>query len=330
MMHFISHGQRVPSLARRRDASTERSPIRRVDARINCFPISTPPPRRLGLVARRPWREPAQSCYSFIILRAQGMHLDAIRFGGARRLRVGNADLPLRCFLRTSNSSRRRDVPGAECYGLGYLAPEFVNTGSPWEYHVDALPAAHERKLGNRKRRRGYFSGSRLQPIVPAKSQPPTMMGECVMPNLSGRVLWRPNQGPNTPVWPLPSMPIAILRGTARHCPACGQTRLFTRYLKVQERCAVCGAPLGLYPSDDAPPYITMLLVLHIIVPSILILEQTTDMALWVYGAIFVPLAVTLTVVLLPVVKGAMIGILLKLGLDRGGDDTGHRGDAWR
>jgi uncharacterized protein (DUF983 family) len=163
-----------------------------------------------------------------------------------------------------------------------------------------------------------------------ANSQPPTVMGECVMPNISGSVPWPPDRKPKTPVWPVPSMLVAILRGAARHCPACGQTRLFTRYLKVQERCAVCGTPLGLYPSDDAPPYITMLLVLHIIVPALLILEQTTDMALWIYGAIFLPLAVTLTVVLLPVVKGAMIGILLKLGLDRSGDDTRRPGAAWR
>ncbi len=151
-----------------------------------------------------------------------------------------------------------------------------------------------------------------------------------VMPNISGPVLWRPNGEQRTPAGPLPSMPTAILRGAARRCPACGETRLFTRYLKVQERCALCGAPLGLYPADDAPPYITMLLVLHIIVPALLILEQTTDMALWIYGAIFLPLAVVLTVVLLPVVKGAMIGILLKLGLDRSGDDTGHPGAGWR
>jgi uncharacterized protein (DUF983 family) len=155
-------------------------------------------------------------------------------------------------------------------------------------------------------------------------------MGECVMPNISGPVLWPPDREPKTPLWPMPSMPIAILRGAARHCPACGQTRLFIRYLKVQERCAVCGMQLGLHPSDDAPPYITMLLVLHVIVPVLVILEQTTDMALWIYGAILLPLAILLTVVLLPVVKGAMIGILLKLGHDGSGDDAGRPGAEWR
>lgn len=150
------------------------------------------------------------------------------------------------------------------------------------------------------------------------------------MPKISGRVVWRPNQQPKQPAWPIPGMATAILRGARLRCPNCGQTRLFTRYLKVVESCAVCGAPLGLYPSDDAPPYITMLLVLHIIVPALLILEQTTTMALWIYGAIFLPLAAILTVMLLPVVKGGLIGLLLKLGLNTNGNDEDGPGAAWR
>jgi len=137
------------------------------------------------------------------------------------------------------------------------------------------------------------------------------------MPDAMGPVSWRPNREPKQSAWPLPSMPTAILRGMAKHCPACGQTPLFRAYLKVMPRCANCGAPLGEYPSDDAPPYITMLVLLHIIIPIILILETSTDLPLWSYGVIFLPLAAVLTLILLPVVKGGMIGVLLKLGLDR-------------
>ena len=120
-------------------------------------------------------------------------------------------------------------------------------------------------------------------------------------------------------------MTIAILRGIARRCPACGQTALFTGYLKVARSCTLCGAPLGLYPSDDAPPYITILLVLHIVVPLLLILEQTTDLQLWAYAGIVLPLATLLTIVILPMVKGGMIGLLFKLGADKSvGDGDGH------
>jgi len=142
-------------------------------------------------------------------------------------------------------------------------------------------------------------------------------MGEDAMPDISGPRLRRPDCAQNAAVWPVPSMTTAIIRGAGRHCPACGQTALFTGYLKVAQSCSLCGAPLGLYPSDDAPPYITILLVLHLVVPMLLILEQTTDLPLWVYGAIVLPLAIILTIMLLPMVKGGMIGLLFKLGADK-------------
>jgi uncharacterized protein (DUF983 family) len=112
-------------------------------------------------------------------------------------------------------------------------------------------------------------------------------------------------------------MTTAIMRGLAKRCPSCGQTQIFRAYLKVVPSCTACGAPLGQYPSDDAPPYITMLVLLHIIIPVILILETTTNLPLWAYGVIFLPLATILTLWLLPIVKGGMIGVLLKLGLDK-------------
>jgi uncharacterized protein (DUF983 family) len=147
---------------------------------------------------------------------------------------------------------------------------------------------------------------------------------------MSGPVLWRPNRAQNAAAWPVPSMTTAIVRGGGSHCPACGQTALFAGYLKVAQSCSLCGAPLGLYPSDDAPPYITMLLVLHIVVPLLLVLEQTTDLRLWVYGAIVLPLATLLTFMLLPVVKGGMIGVLFKLGAGKSADDGDGRGATWR
>jgi hypothetical protein len=108
MMHFISHGQRVPSPARSRDASTERCPIARVDAWINRFLISTTPSRRLARLAGRPWREAAQSRYSSMMLHARAALPHAALDGRVPLIRVGKAALPLACFLRTSNSSRRR------------------------------------------------------------------------------------------------------------------------------------------------------------------------------------------------------------------------------
>jgi uncharacterized protein (DUF983 family) len=44
-------------------------------------------------------------------------------------------------------------------------------------------------------------------------------------------------------------------RGLARHCPNCGNGRLFDGYLRVRPICDSCGNDNDRYPADDAPPY---------------------------------------------------------------------------
>jgi uncharacterized protein (DUF983 family) len=103
-------------------------------------------------------------------------------------------------------------------------------------------------------------------------------------------------------VWP------ALRRGLALRCPQCGQGRIFRRYLKVHPTCASCGLELQSFRSDDAPPYFTMLIVGHIIVPGMLLLEQLHHPPSWVHAALWLPLTLALTLGLLPRIKGAVIG----------------------
>ncbi|HTY70762.1 MAG TPA: DUF983 domain-containing protein [Alphaproteobacteria bacterium] len=100
-----------------------------------------------------------------------------------------------------------------------------------------------------------------------------------------------------------------VRRGLAQRCPACGETHLYRRYLKVNDVCLRCGLAVGDIRSDDAPPYFTILLVGHIIVPSMLILEELCHPPQWVHFALWVPLALLLTLTLLPRVKGAVIAL---------------------
>jgi uncharacterized protein (DUF983 family) len=130
-------------------------------------------------------------------------------------------------------------------------------------------------------------------------------------------IRWRPDRSPKFPPWPLPSIPRCMWSGLRGRCPACGETKLFSGYLRVMPACAACGAPLGSYPSDDAPPYITMLVVLHLLIPIIVVLEETVEPPFWLYGVVFLPLAVILTLALLPLVKGATVGLLLRLDVQR-------------
>jgi uncharacterized protein (DUF983 family) len=100
-----------------------------------------------------------------------------------------------------------------------------------------------------------------------------------------------------------------VLRGLRRVCPACGKGPLYRSYLKVEPRCRACGHELDSYRADDAPPYFTILVVGHLIVPSILMVQLWAAPPEWVQLAVWLPLTVALTAALLPCIKGAVIGV---------------------
>jgi uncharacterized protein (DUF983 family) len=101
----------------------------------------------------------------------------------------------------------------------------------------------------------------------------------------------------------------AMWRGARHRCPDCGEGRLYGRYLKVVDRCAECGADLHHHRADDAPPYLTIFLVGHIVVPALLLVERAWHPELWIHFSLWLPLIVVLSLALLPVLKGAVVGL---------------------
>jgi uncharacterized protein (DUF983 family) len=90
---------------------------------------------------------------------------------------------------------------------------------------------------------------------------------------------------------------------------------MFNGYLKIIPECPVCHAPLGLARADDAPPYFTIIAVGHIVVPGMLILERTLAPPLWVHAALWLPLTIILALAFLQPIKGATVGLMLRLGI---------------
>ena len=126
---------------------------------------------------------------------------------------------------------------------------------------------------------------------------------------------WQPDRTPKPSPWPVPSLLIAIGRGLAGRCPVCGKGRVFNGFLRVASHCAECSAPLGLVRADDAPPYFTILIVGHIVVPAMLIVQKASDPSTWLMSAIFVPLTLALTFALMRPVKGATVGLMLAMNM---------------
>jgi uncharacterized protein (DUF983 family) len=100
-------------------------------------------------------------------------------------------------------------------------------------------------------------------------------------------------------------------RGASGKCPNCGGAKLFRGYLKVVPACAACAAPVGLARADDAPPYFTILVVGHIVVPLMLWLERAYAPPVVVQTAIWVPITLALALALLRPIKGATVGIMV-------------------
>jgi uncharacterized protein (DUF983 family) len=101
----------------------------------------------------------------------------------------------------------------------------------------------------------------------------------------------------------------AMGRGLACACPACGKGRIYGKFLEVNPACGVCGTELHHHRADDAPPYFTMFVVGHIIIGGVLAVERAFAPATWVHMALWLPLTVILSLVLLPPIKGALIGL---------------------
>jgi uncharacterized protein (DUF983 family) len=101
----------------------------------------------------------------------------------------------------------------------------------------------------------------------------------------------------------------AIWNGMRLRCPHCGKGRLFRAFLKVADHCDVCGEELFHHRADDFPPYLSILIVGHLIVGVMLELELHATIEPWVYLVTMLPAAVVLPLAILPSVKGAVVGI---------------------
>jgi uncharacterized protein (DUF983 family) len=105
------------------------------------------------------------------------------------------------------------------------------------------------------------------------------------------------------------SLSTAFLNGLKCKCPSCGDGKIFDGYIKVNHSCEACGLELHHQRADDAPPYFTMLIVLHIVVSGILAVEQIYSPPNWIQLAIWMPTATLLSFLFLRPIKGALIGI---------------------
>jgi uncharacterized protein (DUF983 family) len=105
-------------------------------------------------------------------------------------------------------------------------------------------------------------------------------------------------------------LPHAVWRGALRRCPRCGQGDLFKAYLKQVDACAVCHEEYAHIRADDAPPWLTILIVGHVVVPLMIIADSwflwPARLAMLVWPIVTALLALAV----LPRAKGIFIAII--------------------
>ena len=132
-------------------------------------------------------------------------------------------------------------------------------------------------------------------------------MSSTTIPDAAKTAIWQsPALAADLPKRPLTR---SLWRGFRCRCPNCGEGRLFRKFLKPVANCARCGEDYTHQRADDAPPYFTMLIVGHLVVPVMLVVALTTELSNAAHVAIWVPLTLFLALALLQPVKGTIIAL---------------------
>ncbi|QYM73163.1 DUF983 domain-containing protein [Pseudochrobactrum sp. Wa41.01b-1] len=101
----------------------------------------------------------------------------------------------------------------------------------------------------------------------------------------------------------------AMQRGFLSRCPHCGDGKLFRSFLRPVANCSVCNEDYTLQRADDLPAYLTVLIVGHVVVALFMMVENMGGLSLWGHLAIWGPVTILMSLVLLQPIKGATIGL---------------------
>src|ERR1041385_3094905 len=101
----------------------------------------------------------------------------------------------------------------------------------------------------------------------------------------------------------------SMKRGFRSRCPRCGEGKLFRAFLKTANNCSACGLDFTRHRADDLPAYLVIIIVGHIVVPLALSIETHFSPPVWLQLAIYLPLTLVLSLLLLQPVKGTVVGL---------------------
>jgi len=116
-----------------------------------------------------------------------------------------------------------------------------------------------------------------------------------------------------------------LWRGFRSRCPACGEGRMFRKFLKVADSCSTCGEELHHHRADDFPAYLDIVIVGHVLVPIVLAVETEIAPPMWLSMTVWPLIALIATLGLLQPIKGAVVAMQWFIGMHGFEDSKGRR-----
>jgi uncharacterized protein (DUF983 family) len=99
------------------------------------------------------------------------------------------------------------------------------------------------------------------------------------------------------------------IAGLLCRCPRCGEGPLYAGFLTLRGRCPRCGLDYGFADPADGPAFFIMLAVGLIVTGGALIVEIVWSPPYWVHAAIWIPLAIVLSLTILRPAKALLVAL---------------------
>jgi uncharacterized protein (DUF983 family) len=111
--------------------------------------------------------------------------------------------------------------------------------------------------------------------------------------------------------------------GLACRCPRCGRGRIFSGFLKIADRCPVCGLDLGGEDAGDGPAVFIILFMGALVVLLALLTEAWFSPPYWVHLVLWGPMILIGSLLLMRPFKGIMVALQYRHKAGEGGGRLG-------
>jgi len=109
-----------------------------------------------------------------------------------------------------------------------------------------------------------------------------------------------------------PGRGIDFVAAAFGRCPVCGKGKLFRSYLKVADACGACGTNFKAAETGDGPVVFVLLIAGFIACTGLLVSVLAWDWPVWKLLSVWPAVAVVLSLILMPMLKGVMVASQLR------------------